>query len=65
MLTALERRRAISGGALSLAGIALFVGIAVVVLLAAGIESGGDTSLTDPYLLRVLRFTLSPVITRL
>ncbi|MGM4982869.1 MULTISPECIES: thiamine/thiamine pyrophosphate ABC transporter permease ThiP [Rhizobium] len=58
MLTALERRRAISGGALSLAGIALFVGIAVVVLLAAGIESGGDSTLADPYLLRVLRFTL-------
>ncbi len=58
MLTASERRRAISGGALSLAGIALFVGIAVVILLAAGIESGGDTTLADPYLLRVLRFTL-------
>ncbi len=58
MLTASERRRGITGGALSLAGIALFVGIAVVILLAAGIESGGDTTLADPYLLRVLRFTL-------
>ncbi|MGV1758786.1 thiamine/thiamine pyrophosphate ABC transporter permease ThiP [Rhizobium sp. A22-96] len=58
MLTASERKRAISGGAFSLAGIALFVAIAVVILLAAGIESGGDTTLTDPYLLRVLRFTL-------
>lgn len=58
MLTSPERRRAISGGALSLAGIALFVGVAVTVLLAAGIESGGHTTLTDPYLLRVLRFTL-------
>jgi thiamine transport system permease protein len=58
ILTAPERKRAISGGAFSLAGIALFVGIAVLVLLAAGIESGGDTTLTDPYLLRVLRFTL-------
>ncbi|NLR99359.1 thiamine/thiamine pyrophosphate ABC transporter permease ThiP [Rhizobium sp. P38BS-XIX] len=58
MLTSSERRRAISGGALSLTGIALFVGIAVLVLLAAGIESGGNTTLTDPYLLRVLRFTL-------
>ena len=58
ILTAPERRRAISGGAFSLAGIALFVGIAVLVLLAAGIESGGTNPLTDPYLLRVLRFTL-------
>ncbi|ENN84168.1 thiamine transport system permease protein [Rhizobium freirei PRF 81] len=58
MLTAPERRRAISGGALSLAGIASFVGIAVVILLAAGIRSGGDNPLSDPYLLRVLRFTL-------
>jgi thiamine transport system permease protein len=58
MLTASERRRAISGGAFSLAGIMVFVGFAVVILLAAGIESGGDTTLVDPYLLRVLRFTL-------
>ncbi len=58
ILTAPERRRAISGGAFSLGSIALFVGIAVLVLLSAGIESGGDTSLTDPYLLRILRFTL-------
>ncbi len=58
ILTASERRRAISGGALSLAGIVLFVGIAVLVLLAAGIQSGGENPLTDPYLLRVLRFTL-------
>ena len=58
MLTAHERKRAISGGALSLAGIVLFVGVAVLVLLAAGIESGGENPLTDPYLLRVLRFTL-------
>lgn len=58
ILAAPERRRAVSGGALSLAGIVLFVGIAVLVLLAAGIESGGDTSLIDPYLLRILRFTL-------
>ncbi|MGG6898765.1 thiamine/thiamine pyrophosphate ABC transporter permease ThiP [Rhizobium sp. BR 315] len=62
MLTASERRRAISGGALSLAGIASFVGIAVVVLLAAGIGSGGDNPITDPYLLRVLRFTLLQAI---
>lgn len=58
MLTASERKRAISGGALSLAGIMLFVVVAVVILLAAGIESGGNNSLADPYLLRVLRFTL-------
>ncbi|GAC1044532.1 thiamine/thiamine pyrophosphate ABC transporter permease ThiP [Rhizobium sp. No.120] len=58
ILTAPERRGAISGGAVSLAGIVLFVGIAVLVLLAAGIESGGTNPLADPYLLRVLRFTL-------
>ncbi len=58
ILTAPERRRAISGGAVSLAGIVLFVGIAVLVLLAAGIDSGGTNPLADPYLLRVLRFTL-------
>lgn len=58
ILTAPERRRAISGGAFSLGSIALFVGIAVLVLISAGIESGSDTSLTDPYLLRILRFTL-------
>ncbi len=58
ILTTPERRHAIAGGALSLAGIALFVGLAIVTLLAAGIESAGGNLLTDPYLLRVLRFTL-------
>ena len=58
MLTAPERRKALTGGALSLAGILLFVGIAVGALLAAGIEAPGKTSLLDPYILRILRFTL-------
>ncbi|MBB3456997.1 thiamine transport system permease protein [Rhizobium sp. BK313] len=58
ILTTPERRHAIAGGALSLAGIALFIGLAIVTLLAAGIESAGGNLLTDPYLLRVLRFTL-------
>ncbi|MBB3611666.1 thiamine/thiamine pyrophosphate ABC transporter permease ThiP [Rhizobium sp. BK602] len=56
--TASERRHAIAGGAFSLAGIALFIGLAVITLLAAGIESSGGNPLTDPYLIRVLRFTL-------
>lgn len=58
ILTASERRHAVAGGALSLAGIALFIGLAVITLLAAGIESSGGNPLADPYLLRVLRFTL-------
>ncbi|MDE1993075.1 MAG: thiamine/thiamine pyrophosphate ABC transporter permease ThiP [Rhizobiaceae bacterium] len=58
ILTAPERKRAIAGGALSLAGIAFFIGLAIVTLLGAGIEAGGGNPLTDPYLLRVLRFTL-------
>ncbi|MFT4181314.1 MAG: thiamine/thiamine pyrophosphate ABC transporter permease ThiP [Rhizobium sp.] len=58
ILTASERRHAVAGGAFSLAGIALFIGLAVITLLTAGIESSGGNPLTDPYLLRVLRFTL-------
>lgn len=58
MLTAPERRKALTGGALSLAGILLFVGVAVGALLAAGIEAPGKTALLDPYILRILRFTL-------
>jgi thiamine transport system permease protein len=58
ILTAPERRHAIAGGAFSLAGIAVFVGLAIVTLLAAGIGSGGGNPLADPYILRVLRFTL-------
>lgn len=52
-----ERLRALTGGALSLAGILLFAGLATGALLLAGI--GGKTSpVFDPYILRVLRFTL-------
>jgi thiamine transport system permease protein len=58
MLTAADRRRALTGGAIGLAGILLFVGIAVTALLAAGIEAPGTSTLLDPYILRILRFTL-------
>ncbi|NTG29191.1 thiamine/thiamine pyrophosphate ABC transporter permease ThiP [Agrobacterium rhizogenes] len=58
ILTAPERRHAIAGGAFSLAGIAVFIGLAIVILLATGIGSGGGNPLADPYILRVLRFTL-------
>ncbi|WFS00561.1 thiamine/thiamine pyrophosphate ABC transporter permease ThiP [Rhizobium tumorigenes] len=58
MLTKSERATALTGGAISLAGILLFVGLAVGALLAAGIETQGNTPLLDPYILRVLRFTL-------
>jgi thiamine transport system permease protein len=56
--TALERRNALAGGALSLAGVALFIALPVVTLLAAGIETEGGNPLLDPYIPRVLRFTL-------
>lgn len=58
MLTAPERRTALTGGAIVLAGILLFIGLAVGALLAAGIEASDNTPLFDPYLLRILRFTL-------
>lgn len=58
MLTKSERAKALTGGAISLAGILLFVGLAVGALLAAGIETQGNAPLLDPYILRVLRFTL-------
>ncbi|MBB6301155.1 thiamine/thiamine pyrophosphate ABC transporter permease ThiP [Rhizobium leucaenae] len=58
ILTASERRHAIAGGAFSLAGIMFFIGLAIATLLTAGIESAGGNPIADPYLLRVLRFTL-------
>ncbi|MBZ5760728.1 MULTISPECIES: thiamine/thiamine pyrophosphate ABC transporter permease ThiP [Rhizobium] len=58
MLTTSERAKALTGGAISLAGILLFVGLAVGALLAAGIETQGNAPLLDSYILRVLRFTL-------
>jgi len=58
MLTAPEQKQALTGGAISLAGILLFIGLAVGALLAAGIEATDSAPLLDPYLLRILRFTL-------
>ena len=58
MLTASEQKRALTGGATTLAGILLFIGLAVAALLAAGIEAPGSGPLLDPYIFRVLRFTL-------
>ncbi|TCL72926.1 thiamine/thiamine pyrophosphate ABC transporter permease ThiP [Rhizobium sp. BK251] len=58
MLTAAEDRSAIAGGAFSLVGIVLFIGLAVsALLLFGGGLSPGDL-LGDPYILRVVRFTL-------
>ncbi|MGO4354422.1 thiamine/thiamine pyrophosphate ABC transporter permease ThiP [Rhizobium sp. RAF36] len=56
--TAAERRNALAGGAVGLAAILLFIGIAAISLAASG---GGSTFagiISDPYILRVLRFTL-------
>lgn len=58
MLTASERKSALAGGVFTLAGILLFIGLAVEALLAAGIEAPGTAPLIDPYIVRVLRFTL-------
>jgi len=59
VLTPAERRRALAGGVFSLAGILLFVGLAVFALLTfAGASSSSMTALADPYTLRILSFTL-------
>lgn len=58
MLTTSQRRNALTGGAIGLAGILLFVGLAVTALLAAGIDAPGNGPLLDRYILRILRFTL-------
>ncbi|NMN74046.1 thiamine/thiamine pyrophosphate ABC transporter permease ThiP [Rhizobium sp. 57MFTsu3.2] len=58
LLTKAEMRRAMLGGAASLAGIIAFVGLAVLALL---LSSGGSSILAtvfEPYILRILRFTL-------
>ncbi len=57
MLTARERRRALAGGGLALAGMLLFAALATVALLRTGLAARGDP-LFDPYLWRVLRFTV-------
>ncbi len=56
--TAAERQRALTGGAISLAAVTLFVGLAAVSLLFAGGGAAIAGILFDPYILRVLRFTL-------
>lgn len=56
--TAAERQRALTGGVISLAAIGLFVGLAAFSLLLAGGGSAVAGILLDPYILRVLRFTL-------
>lgn len=64
MLTQAEKRHAIAGGTLSLAGIVFFIGLATITLLSAGVDVPADGQrsgfalLLDPYILRVLRFTL-------
>ncbi|KRB62871.1 thiamine ABC transporter permease [Rhizobium sp. Root708] len=58
LLTAAQRRFSMIGGAIGLAGIVLFIALAVAMLLtASGIQSLTSV-LTDPYIGRVLRFTL-------
>ncbi|APO76752.1 thiamine ABC transporter permease protein ThiP [Rhizobium etli 8C-3] len=56
--TAAERRRALTGGAISLAAIALFVGLAAVSLFFSGGSAAILGIVLDPYILRVLRFTM-------
>jgi thiamine transport system permease protein len=58
VLTVAQKRRALVGGAISLAGILLFIGLAVAALLAAGVKTSGRGPLVDTYILRILRFTL-------
>ncbi len=57
MLTAGERRRGLGYGAIALAGVAVFVGVAVTMLLAWK-GSGSDAPILSGYTLSVLRFTL-------
>lgn len=56
--TAAERRNALAGGTIGLAAILLFIGIAAVSLTAAGGSDAFAGIISDPYILRVLRFTL-------
>jgi len=56
--TAAERRNALAGGAIALAAILLFIGIAAVSLAASGGGAAFAGIISDPYILRVLRFTL-------
>lgn len=56
--TAAERRNALAGGAIGLAAILLFIGIAAISLAASGGNNAFAGIISDPYILRVLRFTL-------
>ncbi|MFP3545110.1 thiamine/thiamine pyrophosphate ABC transporter permease ThiP [Rhizobium sp. SIMBA_035] len=56
--TAAERRNALAGGAIGLAAILLFIGIAAISLAASGGSNAFAGIISDPYILRVLRFTL-------
>jgi len=56
--TAAERRNALAGGTIGLAAILLFIGIAAISLAASGGSNAFAGILSDPYILRVLRFTL-------
>ncbi|OWV90955.1 thiamine ABC transporter permease [Rhizobium sp. R72] len=58
LLTKAEMRHAMLGGAASLAGIAVFVGLAIFALLLSNDTSSTLTAVFEPYVLRVLRFTL-------
>lgn len=56
--TAAERRNALAGGSIGLAAILLFIGIAAISLAASGGSNAFAGIISDPYILRVLRFTL-------
>ncbi len=58
LLTKAETRQAMLGGAMSLAGIVVFVGLAVLALLLSSGASSVLAAVFEPYILRVLRFTL-------
>ncbi len=56
--TAAERRNALVGGAIGIAAILLFIGIAAISLAASGGSNAFAGIISDSYILRVLRFTL-------
>lgn len=58
LLTAAEKRYAITGGAISLAGIVFFVCLAAFALLVSSGAVSISGALLDPYILTVVRFTL-------
>lgn len=58
MLTGRQKRAGLGGGAVSLVGLALFVGCAVAALLGIGSNADPLAVFTDPVVLAVLRFTV-------